>query len=321
MRRNQIIFGSILVLVLASFGAVYQFYFKEKLAQYNKDAQFRKDLQAAAEDLSTFFSGTSPETVITLWSNEVQPWAESLQQRAGYFNTGDWFKHETPPESGRILRVWYGEQLEKQLNQLYQDIAEKAPNLDAFPEDILKALELKTENDMAQEKEVTVQLVNQQLGKLAFATRLLNLLFDEKVMGINDINMWPSRKDKNHRDQLVLQTVGLDINIYMRHLVHLLEVLRRQNRFFQVDAIHVMNPYIANPVDPELRVKLLLTQGDFSGNLDNAAAAGGAGTAKNLFGMTTPKSSNRPPVPPKEEPGFFGTLWKYFKRYVLYQNA
>jgi len=32
MRRNQIIFGTVLLLVLSAFGGVYQFYFKEKLA-------------------------------------------------------------------------------------------------------------------------------------------------------------------------------------------------------------------------------------------------------------------------------------------------
>lgn len=320
MRRNQIIFGTALFLVLAAFGGVYQFYFKEKLSQYNKDRLFRQELESAAESLSSFFSGTSPDTVISLWRNQVQPWADTLDRRASFFDDGDWYEHETPPEQGRILRVWYGETLNKMVEELYTNIYEKAPGIYAFPEDILRALEVSTENDLAQEQEITPAIINAELAKLSFASSLIDLLLDEKMLALYDIKVWPKRQDGSHKQQLTLQTVGLEMDMYMRHLVHFLEVLRRQRRYFTVDAIHVSNAVIAEQNDPPLNVRLLLTQATYAGSTNNAAAAaGGAGSARSLFDITTPRTAP-PPPPPKEEPTLLQKMWKLFKRYVLFTN-
>lgn len=316
MKRNQIIFGTILLLVLSSFGGVYQFYFKEKLAQYAKDAAFRKELETAASDLATFFSGTAPEVVISRWRNDVQPWAEVLEQRAKYFDNGGWYKHETPPETGRILRVWYGEEVERMQQELYRKVNEKAPNIYPFPDDILRTLEVRTESEMSKEVDVTPKLVNDELAKLAFATNLIDFLLDEKVVGINELAVWPKRQDRNHKGQLILQTVGLDVNLYMRHVVHLLENLRRQRRYFNVDAIHLSNAYIADQAEPVMRVKLLITQGEFSGSLQ--AQEGAGGSAKSLFDMTQARATNKPPAAAAEpEPGFFGKIWRFIKRDLL----
>jgi len=315
MRRNQIIFGTILLLVLGSFGGVYQFYFKDKLAQYAKDAAFRKELEGVAADLATFFSATKPQTVIQLWRNEVQPWVEALEQRAKYFDNGGWYKHETPPEAGRILRVWYGEELDRMMDTLYQKVNEKAPNIYPFPEDILKTLEVRSETDMAKEVDVTPKLINQELAKVAFATNLIDFLLDEKVTGINEMVVWPKRQDRNHKGQLTLQTVGLDVNLYMRHVVHLLENLRRQRRYFNVDAIHLSNPYVNDQAEPIMRLKLLITQGEFSGNLQNQD---GAGSAKSLFGMTQARAANKPAaLAPEPERGFFGKIIDFIKHDLL----
>ena len=324
MRRNQIIFGSVLVLVLASFGGVYQFYFKEKLDQYAKDRQFRMDLETQASDLATFFSGTDPETVLSMWRNQVQPWAETLDSRAQYFDDGKWLDHETPPEAGRILPVWYGEQVDKMLADLYQKVYEKAPNISPFPENILTTLEIKSESDLSTEKDMTPERmrsqINQNLAKLAFASNLIDLLLDEKVIGINEITVWPRRQDRNHKGQLTLRTAGLDMYMYMRHVVHFLEYLRRQKRYFHVDAIHLSNPYIAEQAEPYMRVKLLLTQAVYTG--ESQADQAGAGSAKSLFNMTAPRAGAKPPLPiakPEELTGF-GKAWKWFKRNILYMN-
>lgn len=316
MRRNQIIFGVVLLLVLAAFGGVYQFYFKEKLDQYKRDEGFRRDLEASADELQKFFSNTSPETIISLWRAEVQPWVDTLQQRAGYFDDGGWFRHETPPESGRILRVWYGEELNKMLTELYQDIAEKAPNIYPFPPELLKTIKVRTESELAQEKEVTPALVNEELARMAFASNVINLLLDEKIVGLNNLVVWPTRQDKNHKGQLLLNSVGVDANMYMRHLTHMLEVLRRQRRYFTVDAIHINNPYISSQAEPLVNVRMIITQGQFSGQLEQDT---GAGSAQSLFEM----NSSRTPKPTREaEPELsgFGKFWKWFKRTILYMN-
>lgn len=317
MRRNQIIFGTVLLLVLSAFGGVYQFYFKEKLAQYARDAAFRKELEGAAADISTFFSGTDPEVVISRWRNEVQPWAELLEQRAKYFEDGGWYKHETPPETGRILRVWYGEEIERMQTELYAKINEKAPNIYPFPTDFLKTIEVRTDAEMSKEVDVTPKMVNQELAKFAFATNVIDFLLDEKVVGINDFVIWPKRQDRNHKGQLTLQTVGIDMQLYMRHVVHLLENLRRQRRYFHVDAIYLRNPYITLQDEPIMQVKLLITQASFSGSLQAQGAAVG-GDAKQLFGMTQNLAANKPAAaPPEPEPGFFGKIWRFIKRDLL----
>ncbi|MFM1918465.1 MAG: hypothetical protein RLZZ303_99 [Candidatus Hydrogenedentota bacterium] len=319
MRRNQIIFGSVLVLVLAAFGGVYQFYFKEKLAQYNRDKQFRKDLETSAEELSTFFSGVKPDTVISRWRNQVQPWADALNDRAEFFNDGQWFDHEEPPAQGRILRLWYGEEQTRMLDELYKSIYEKAPGLYAFPEDILRSLEIKTENELAQEREITPQILKRELAKLSFADSLINLLLDEKILALRDIKLWPRRQDNNHKKQLVLLTVGFEVDMYMRHLVHFLEVLRRQRRYFHIDAIHVSNRRIAEQFDPPLNVRVIMTQARFSGTGADGGQAGGAGSARSMFEITTPRTAP-PPPPPAAEPTMLQKAWKLFKRYVLFTN-
>ncbi|MBI1317456.1 MAG: hypothetical protein GC168_00720 [Candidatus Hydrogenedens sp.] len=319
LKRNQIIFAVVLLSVLGAFGGVYQFYFKEKLDTYAKEKRFRIALDAAARELADAFHGYRPEQLIALWRAEVQPWADALRDRSTFFNFGDWYEHPVPPEEGRILKVWYGEELNKMLLDLEQTMREKGPYVNAPLLDDLRAkFDVSTVEELDQQRVINRDIVIDQLAKMNFGSQLVEMLLDAKVAGINDVSVWPRRKDKAHKDQLVLQTFGVDCYFQMRELALFFERLRMDNnRYWNVDAIKFYNQNLVTPQEPYVLVKMIITQANFVGAVD---VEGGGGNAQQLFNMNNmpaPRQSRRSDVVPEEKSALM-EWWTWFRRNVLY---
>lgn len=318
LKRNQIIFGLVLLAVLAAFGGVYQFYFKEKLDTYAKDKRDRMQIEAAAKELSSAFYGFRPEALIALWRAEVQPWADALRDRSTFFNFGDWYDHPVPPEEGRILKVWYGEELGKMMQELERSIREKGPYVNTPPLDDLRIkFDVATVEELDQQRVINQDIVIEHLARMNFGIDLINMLLDAKVAGITDLSVWPRRKDKAHKDQLALQTVGLDVYFQMRELTLFFERLRMDNsRYWNVDAIKFYNPNLMSPDKPYVQVRLILTQANFIGVVD---LEGEGGTAAGLFNMNQqPSARQSKNTLPAEPPSALMEWWNWFRRDILY---
>lgn len=335
MTKGRIIYAVTLLAVLSAFGAVYQFYLKEKLEAYHQDELLKKALEDTYSSLAQTFSNTSPEKLVQIWKFQSQPWNDALEERSKYFTAGDWFDHESPPKEGVILKVWYEETSNKMIWKLYEKVGEKmAGRYDLFPGDIRGTLGVPSISDWAGQN-VTEDIVNAALGRLSYGIKVCDMLLAAKASSIRDIVIWPERVDREgYSDLLRLQTLGLSFTMTSKDLVNFLEEnLRLADRYFNVDALRISYDYIAYPNEPHLNVEMLLTQAMF--NPRSAAPPGGGAPVaapgmppmgpqelwarQNMQGMR-PRSRRYGDEGPPPEPGFFGKAWKLFKRYVLYSN-
>jgi len=204
LKRNQIIFIVSLLLVLGAFGAVYQFYFKEKLETYNADRRFREQLEQAAKNLSGAFSGYRPDELIRLWRGQVQPWREALEDRSEFYNFGDWYEYDAPPEEGRILKVWYDEELDTKLDELYQNIYEKAPYARLPETTLLENFNVLDAQELDNQNRIDRNLIGEQLARFNFGYNMMDLLLDARISDVMEWNTWPRRTDPAHKNQLAL---------------------------------------------------------------------------------------------------------------------
>jgi hypothetical protein len=318
LTRGQILYTLTLAAVLGAFGAVYQFYFKEKLAQYAADERFLTTLETTFIDLEKAFSGIKPERLISAWRAEQQPWADSVQARTSYFSFGDWLQVEGEPQQGEMWKFWYDKTVNAKVWELYQKVAERMGTYNNFPPDIRGDLGLKTLDDW-KTGDVTRDDVMRELRRLQFGIKLSQLLLDSKASSVQALRMWPIREEKRFGKILRFQTAGITFTMTPKDFVELMEKLRLEDRYFSVDSLRVVNTCIACQTEPHYTIDMLLSQARY---VEGAQAPAAAATAKEQFigGSAATMSPRRQREPPPPEPGPIGKAWKWFKRTVLVMN-
>lgn len=325
MKKTRIIGVVVLLSVLGAFGAVYQFYFAEKLEKYRQDEMFKQQLEQTYLDLEEFFDARSPDMLVSEWKSEVQPWTEVRNERAEFFSDGDWYTYDETKDEGGLLRVWYGEKSNQMVYDLYQKAS--AAGLYAFPPDIRAEFGVPSASDWANAN-VTEAMVRKALRQLSFGISLCEMLFDGKVKAIDRIEIWEPRQRPKDKGLLTLRTAGVQCQMTMKDFVSMIEdKVMLADRYFEIDHIRLKNPYIAasQNQEPWIQVEFLLTQAKYVGNTGQSGAAGAAGAAGAPAGVDASSAwermqANRPAPPPIVEPTGFAKAWKWFKRTVLYMN-
>lgn len=324
------------VLAIGAFGGVYQFYFKDKLASYASDETLRNDLHSTYNGLVEKFGGGQPKELTRLWVSRVPDWVAARDARAKFFKLGDWFEHERPPEDVGLLRYWYEEEVTRMLEQLYKEFQQSSTLGNRYPGwyDIRSMLNAPSANNTGNVS-ITENEVNRRLSELSFGMSACRLLMDNNVSGITDLKIWPTRTITAHSNLINLKTVGVNILITAKDLVHLLDAtMRMEDRYFTVDAIRIQYPYIAYESEPQLQVQLLFTQASFKGVQAGAQGAGapnapglgfdagdGSGEAvlERFLSQSRLRSRDRGGDDEEVvEPGVFGKAWKWIKRNIFY---
>ena len=264
LRREHVIAILAVGLVLAGVGSAYQFYYKQRLAQYAENLETLNSLEAALVDLETKFEGKDPEGLITHWRNQVQPLAEKVVQRAQFFNTGDALQIDPIPE-GKLLRFYYADEFVKMLNELRQDAVSRTPYCpypDASTFGAARPEELEG-------RTVTEEQVKQWLRLIKFGSATVRMLMDAKALSIYDVQVWPRRDE----GMLSMRTVGLSFVMRYADLVAFIDKLQLENRYFNINAIGLQNRYLRWPTEPPVEVQMLLTQADYNAAAGTQAAA------------------------------------------------
>ena len=314
MKHKDLIIGLVvLVAVVASLGAVWQFYYKDIFAGYKADDALRETLEKTHSQLQETFLGYKPELLIEEWQNKMQPWRNAREERSTFFNFGDWYDVDVETDETRMLKFWYTEESDKMLMDIYRLIYEKMGGYDRFPQNIREILQVQQESDWVG-RDITMEEVMVNLRVLAFGRSLTKLLLDANVSQVQGVTIWPRRIPKLFNELLAFQTVGLRFSITARDLVKMLDDLRLESRYFSVEGIRINYPYIAYPSEPQLDVAMLLTQTNYRKPADETAQAVAAG------GMQRDASAARPPSKVNVEPGFFGKAWIWFKQNILVMN-
>lgn len=325
MSKGQIVYVAVLAAVLAAFGAVYQFYFKLKLEEYAADERWLASLEATFSQLENTFSGYKPDTLITAWRSEQQPWADAVDSRVGYFNFGNWLDVEGRPGEGEMWKFWYEKQVNNRLWELYQKVGQTMGGYAFFPQDIRDNVGVKSIEDW-QSGDVTERDVMAELQLLEIGVKACELLLDNRASSVRDLHIWPVRVDQRFGNNLRFRTIGLSFTMAPRDFVAFLENLRLADRYFHVDALRIVNTCIACQTEPHYTVEMLLSQAryfppDQGDGPAGIVMAGGApaGGAQAMFNTMEGGRANRR-AEPEPEPGIFGKMWKWFKYYVLVTN-
>lgn len=310
--KGQIIGFLLLCAVFGAMFAVWQFYFKEIFDGYKEEERLRVSLEETMAQLQENFQGYKPELLIEAWQNEIQPWRDAREQRGQYFNFGDWYEIDVTPPEERMLKFWYAEESNKQINDLYGKIFNRMGRYDLFPQDIRAKFAIAGEKDW-EGRNISWEEVETNLRKLNFGIKLTTLLLEANVSSVRDIVIWSRRVPENYGDMLSMQTVGLHITIAAKDMVKLLESLEQETRYFDVDALRITYPYIAYAVEPQLELQFLLTQANYrqpkdmpepiaTASVDSAGSRAGGAAGR---GRAAPE-------------GALGKFWSWFKRVVLY---
>jgi hypothetical protein len=290
LRREYVIAVLAVLAVAAAIGAVYQFYYKQRLAQYGANLDKLKDLETALKNLETAFENKDPETYIKGLRAQVQPLAEKVVQRAQFFSTSDALQIDPVPE-GKLLRFWYAEQFNKLLEDLRKDAVSRTPYIQ-YPESSTFGAPRPEE---LEGRNVTNLEVKGWLRLIKLGSYVTRMLMDAKAAAVYDVAIWSPRYDFDNL--LVMRTVGLSFLMRYSDLAAFVDKLRLEDRYFNINAISVQNRYMRWPTEPPVEVRLLLTQADFNAVASTPAPAGAAPAAAP---GAPPSMTGAPPMTPSD---------------------
>jgi len=256
VRREYIVPGIALLIVLAASGGVYQFYYKKQVEEFNKNILRLEQLQKALDVMEKKFQKFVPKDYIELMAAQVGPLATELGDRSTYFSMGDSMEIDPVPDDV-MLKFYYEEQFNKMFAELRQKATTKGPYF-SYPMDT--AFGAIPPNEFS-DKPLNAKQVAANLRKVKFGVSIIEMLMDADAASINEISVWPRYYD--YGGQLEMHTVGLDFFMTMTRLVEFIDGLRLEDRYFNVNGISIQNPYLRYQWDPPLQVRMLLTQAEY----------------------------------------------------------
>ena len=248
----------LLVLVfLASLAATYQFYFRERLEDYARNQEHLERMEQKLDSLRSTFSDeqgrpVEPSFVIQQWREAQEPWREALQARSALFTIGVDDELAAIPE-GRTPRFFYEDKIEELVTSLQRYAQENR----VFLPDVTFGV---PQREQLSGQSVTEENVRTWLERFAFGDAIARKMIDANASQIRHIEIWPPRTEYGLLEK---RTVGLDFTMTMDQLVNFLDTLGRDQRYYNVDAIRIVNRQLRVPYAPPLEVQMLLTQARF----------------------------------------------------------
>jgi hypothetical protein len=272
MKRQYILPIVVLVVFMGVIGGTYQFFFKERLAQFQLHNEYLVKLKDKHQKLQTTFMGADgrpvkPQVIIERKQSALDPWQEAISQRASYYKIP---LDITPVPPDKTPRFFYRDEWPKQITTLQRYLMERnLPLINVtFDTPDPKTLE---------GKDVTKQNVESWMVRFAFGKSLLELLVGTGgATEIRALYVWPAIKES---DLLKKQVVGVQMTMPMSKFIDFMDEMYMKDRYFNVEAFRLSNRTLRTTYDPPVTVDLLFTQAAY---IDNTAAvvAAAAGTGK-----------------------------------------
>jgi len=256
--KEYILALSALVATLGVVGGVYQFYYRERLAEYQQNIQDEEKFADALNELESKFEGCKPQKLISAINGEVNPMLEELRDRAAFFAVNDLLEIEPIPQD-KMLGFYYREEFGRLFGKFREEQLQYYPNC-YYPPDITFGAPVP---DAFTGVEVKKPEVRKALQKVVFGISMLRLLMDSKALYITDVQLWPPRWLR--QDKLFAgYTVGLAFAMMPKDLVNFVEKLRvgevlGQKRYVNIEAFSIQNKYLQWPTEPPVEVQMLVT--------------------------------------------------------------
>jgi hypothetical protein len=269
--KEYIMALSALIAVLGAVGGGYQFYYRERLDEYQKNIQDEEKLANVLTALGTAFSYCPPEDLIKAVNGEVNPMVEELHRRAAFYQVGD-LREIQPIPDGKLLGFYYREEFERLFNEFHQQVLASYPTC-VYPRTTFGA----PHPDEFTGVEISKTEIETALKKITFGLSMMRLLMQSKAAYITDVQLWPPRATQGKL--FTEYTVGLSFAMMPKDLVAFLDKLRigevlGQPRYVTVNALSIQNKYLRWQVEPPVEVQMLITF--VQANVDeNAEVEGG----------------------------------------------
>lgn len=257
LTREHIIPIVALIIVIGVIGGVYQFYYKQKVAEYNEAAETLETYKTVLDRLEKTFENHDPAVLIQHYNMQVQPLAEDVVRRAQFFNIGDVLDVEPVPENV-MLRFYYEEQFNKLMQDFHQDANSRVPFCE-YPRTTTYGAPRPEE---LEGRRLEPGMILGYLQRLRFGNAAMKMLFDAKAKYIVDVQIWRPRPGAN--GMLLERTVGLHFFMDLKDLVKFLDELRLSDRYYNVNGLRIQNRMMISAAEPPVEVEMLLTQAQYT---------------------------------------------------------
>ncbi len=252
MRKQQIIAILIVLLLAGGVAAGYQFYFRPAVEKFSKDQKYLEDLNTKISQLKSTFPSGKPEATVDAVNAKIQPWNETIAQRASQFSLRD-FKKIDPLPKTNVLKEYYEKTASKVVTDLQTELYTKGvyyrPTIDLF-------------FGVARPGTLTGRRVNEQqvtswLETLKLGTSMTRLMIDSDIIGIDDIHMWTPRAQPNG---LTSYAVGVSMWMTLDQFCRFVERLQTDETMcISIQGFRMTNTALRAWPDPPLKIDLVFT--------------------------------------------------------------
>ncbi len=294
MRKQIIVLGAILGGMLGVAVAVYLLFLQSRVQAYQDADRLYANLEAKLRHFNQIFSNTQADKIAEKWRAKVQPWAEAVEERKGYFNLGNALEINPVPED-KLARFYYEEQYYAMLEEMYSEAATKGIYLPSMNFGVPDPESLTNQAPSRQEVEAWLRWI-------AFGRDTVRLLLDANPVVIHEVALWPPETDESQ--VLEWRRVGLSFAMTLENLCKFQEkLLTNRKQYYDVTALRVSNRYLRYSPDPWLEVQMVLSRCQFvEPTLGEVPAAPGMGAVSP--GFAPPPTSPVPALATPPQPGF-----------------
>ncbi len=313
MKKSVILLTLLLVGSIAGTYAVYELYVKKRMRELGEHLEEEKLLQERLTELEETFFHTKPETVLSTWRAEVQPWADAVDRRSGFYNLGDIPLRVPIPEEERELAKWYYAEVQP---KMVREIETKAYESGfSLPDPAFGTPDPKS---YGQGDDPPPREISKHLAQIEFGKAITDILVDARVKSVRSLEIWPEQTEVSGRSgDVKSRTTGLAITIGMREFVTFIDKLSQKDRYFEVKALRITNTRLRD-TNADLTVQMVLAQAYFAPAKQASESSGEAGASdlgqsvfQNLFGNRD-TTSTQPKSPRNKK-----TAWQRFRQRFL----
>ncbi len=280
MNKGAIFLTLLLVSSIAGTYAVYEFYVKQRLIELGDHREEAKQLRTKITQLDETFYGTKPDTVLSIWRTEIQPWADAVDRRTTFYDLGGVpLEVEIPEEERDLPKFFYKREHPKLVRAIENSMLESGVRL---PD---PGFGTPDPASYGPGSNPSVEEISGHLARFEFGKAVADLLIGSGAKSITELVIWPEQNAiKGQRGVVEYRTTGLAFTIPMRNWVVLMDELSQEDRYIEVKALRITNRTLREPY-ADMSVDMVLAQAYYKRDEQVREVGGEMGSSKDRADM------------------------------------
>lgn len=280
MNKGAIFLTLLLVSSIAGTYAVYEFYVKQRWKELGDHQREAKQLREKISQLEETFYGTKPDTVLSIWRTEIQPWVDAVDRRTTFYNLGPVpLEVEIPEEEKEFAKWFYKREHPKLLRAIENSVLASGVRL---PD---PGFGTPDPSFYGPGSDPSAEEVSEHLARFEFGKAVADLLIGSGVRTITALEIWPEQTAiEGRRGDVQYRTTGLAFTIPMRNWVVLMDELSQEDRYIEVEAVRITNTALRNP-NADMSVEMILAQAYYERAKQVREVGGEMGSSEDMAGM------------------------------------